>query len=411
LNVEKETVVIVGGGPAGLICAIESAGRDRKVILLEKNPDPGKKLLITGSGQCNLTHDGEISAFFSHYGDHGAFLRPALMQCTNHDLVRFFEEEGLMMTGEPGGKVFPRTRQAADVLAVLLAACRRRGVDVRCNESVSEIKSRDGGFLVTSSTATFAADRLVLATGGASYPATGSTGDGYRLARKLGLEVTEIAPALTAVYVQDYPFADLAGMSFEGLTLSLFRGTKKIRDQTGDLLFTHTGLSGPAVLDLSRFIAPGDLLKTAFIPGIDQGIARKDFEDRIAGNGPRLVRTILAPYSLPDRFIRKVLELSGIPPDQTCAHLSRRERTALVTRFSQFPCTVHRLGGFPEAMVTRGGVSLEEIQPKTMESRKVHNLYVIGELLDIDGDTGGYNLQAAFSTGFLAARHIRSRTG
>jgi predicted Rossmann fold flavoprotein len=408
--VEQDTVVIVGGGPAGLFCAIGSAGGNRNVIVLEKNPDCGKKLLITGSGQCNLTHDGGISAFSSHYGDHGAFVRPALMQYTNHDLVRFFEEQGLLMTTETGGKIFPRSRQAADVLAVLLTECRRRGVDIRCNESVLDLKADEGGFQVTSSTATIRADHLVLATGGASYPATGSTGDGYRLARNLGLDVTEIAPALTAVYVEDYPFADLAGISFEGLTISLFRGTRKIRDLTGDLLFTHTGLSGPAVLDLSRFITPGDVLKIAFVPGFDQGTARKEFEARIEGNGLRLVRTILASYSLPERFIRRVLELSGIPPDLTCAHLSRKGRTALVTLLSGFPFPVHRLGGFHEAMVTRGGVSLDGIQPKTMESRNVPHLYIIGELLDIDGDSGGYNLQAAFSTGFLAARHIRSRS-
>jgi predicted Rossmann fold flavoprotein len=407
--VEQETVVIVGGGPAGLFCAIESAGENRKVILLEKNPHPGKKLLITGSGQCNLTHEGEVSAFMSHYGDHGTFLRSALMQCTNRDLVRFFEDQGLKMSSEPGGKIFPRSRQAADVLAILLASCHKRGVDIRCREVVSDITSGDGKFLINTSSAPIAADYLVLATGGASYPATGSTGDGYRLARKLGLEVTVIAPALTGVSVLDHPFADLAGISFEGLNVSLFRDTRKIRDQVGDLLFTHTGLSGPAILDLSRFIVPGDLVKIAFIPGIDQGTTRKEFEDRVSSSGHRMVRTILSSYSLPDRFIRKVLELSGIPPEQTCAHLSRRERTALVTFLAGFPCTIHRLGGFPEAMVTRGGVSLEEIQPKTMESRKVPNLYVIGELLDIDGDSGGYNLQAAFSTGFLAARHIRSR--
>ncbi|MDD1712463.1 MAG: NAD(P)/FAD-dependent oxidoreductase [Methanoregulaceae archaeon] len=405
---EQETVVIVGGGPAGLFCAIECACEKRNVVLLEKNQLAGKKLLITGSGQCNLTHDGEISAFFFHYGDHGAFLRPALMQCTNRDLIRFFEEQGLMMESDPGGKVFPRTRQAADVLAVLLATCRLRGVDIRCNEAVCDVKVRNGIFLVMTSSAAITADRLVLATGGASYPATGSTGDGYRLARNLGLGVTGIAPALTGVYVEDFPFTDLAGISFTGLTVSLFRGNRKIRDQTGDLLFTHSGLSGPVVLDLSRFVIPGDVLKIAFIPGIDNGAARKELEGRIAGNGPRLVRTILASYLLPDRFIRKVLALSGLPADLTCAHLSRQGRTVLVSLLGGFPCTVRRLGGFSEAMVTRGGVSLEEIQPKTMESTKRPHLYIIGELLDIDGDTGGYNLQAAFSTGFLAARHIRS---
>lgn len=377
----NETIAIIGGGPAGIFCALQAAGEGRDVIVFEKKPAAGRKLLITGSGQCNITHDGEIADFLSRYGDHGTFLRPALMNFTNRDLVRFFADRGLRMETEPGGKVFPATRKAADVLAVLLAECAARGVEVRCGDPVLAVERDDGGFLVTTKTGTARAGTLVIATGGASYPATGSTGDGYAFARALGQPVTEVAPALAPVYVEDYPFADLAGISFSNLALAVYRGGKRVGRRTGDLLFTHTGLSGPGVLDLSRAVRPGDVLRVTFLSGLP----------------------------LPERFVRRLLDLAGVPADETCAHLGKKARNALAASLAEFPFQVARLGGFNEAMATRGGVALEGINPKTMASKIVENLYCIGEVLDIDGDTGGYNLQAAFSTAALAARQIASR--
>jgi predicted Rossmann fold flavoprotein len=408
---ERQTVIIVGGGPAGLFCAIHAACPGRNVIVLEKNPHCGRKLLITGSGQCNLTHDGDIREFVSHYGDHGSFLRPALMHFTNRDLMAFFEVAGLDMIAEPGGKIFPRTRRSADVLGVLLETCRQRGVVVRGGEFVKKAELSNGGFMVTTPAGSIRGEFLVLATGGASYPVTGSSGDGYRLARDLGLRVTDIAPALTAVVVREFPFSDLSGMSFTGVTVSLFREGRKIRDRTGDLLFTHTGLSGPVVLDLSRYILPGDQLKIAFIPAYDQEKVRLEFSHHMEEQGRRMVRTALTTFGLPDRLTRRLVELSGLPQDHSCAHLTRKGRNSLFSALMGFPCRVHQLCGFQEAMVTRGGVDIREIQPRTMESRLVPHLYIIGELLDIDGDSGGYNLQAAFSTGCLAGMDICSRIG
>jgi predicted Rossmann fold flavoprotein len=407
--VRDHTVVIVGGGPSGLFCAFRAAGEGREVILLEKKRSCGRKLLISGSGQCNITHDGEITGFLAHYGDHGTFLRPALMNFTNEDLIAFFQDEGVPMVRESGGKVFPQTRKASDVLDILVAGCMERGVDIRCNEPVRCV-ARDGSrFTVSSATSTYSADDLVVATGGSSYPVTGSTGDGYALAQGLGHTVTEIAPALAAVYTADYPFSDLAGISFESPSISLFRDGKKLRQQSGDLLLTHSGLSGPGILDLSRYITAGDILKVGFVKGVDRETVGKMLTAAIAAKGARQVKTALLDFPLPERFIKRLLELIGVPSDLTCAHLSKKARGALIALLTEFPFIVKRVGGFDEAMVTRGGVSLDEINPRTMESRLVPHFYCIGEVLDIDGDTGGYNLQAAFSTAALAAQRIARR--
>ncbi|KLK88600.1 flavoprotein, HI0933 family [Methanoculleus sediminis] len=400
------TIAIIGGGPAGLFCALQAAGEGRNVVVFEKKPAPGKKLLIAGSGQCNITHAGGVADFLTHYGDHGVFLRPAFMNFTNRDLIAFFADRGLRMEIEPGGKVFPETRKSADVLAVLLAECTARGVEIRCNDPVLAVERDGDGFIVRTAKAAVRAGVLVIATGGASYPATGSTGDGYAFARALGQPTTEVAPALAPVYVEDYPFADLAGISFQNLTLAVYRDGKRVGRHAGDLLFTHTGLSGPGILDLSRSILPRDVLRVTFLSGASVEGVRKRLADAIGAGGGRQVKTVLSDLALPERFVRRLLDLAGIPAGETCAQLRKNARNALATSLAEYPFRVERLGGFNEAMATRGGVALEGINKKTMASKTVENLYCVGEVLDIDGDTGGYNLQAAFSTAALAAGHI-----
>jgi hypothetical protein len=218
--------------------------------------------------------------------------------------------------------------------------------------------------------------------------------------------VTEVSPALAPVTVKDYRFSDLAGISFADVLISLYRSGQKVRRHTGDLLLTHTGLSGPGILDFSRFIRPGDTLKISFLPSVDQPKVKETLLNRISTAGKARVRTVLMDLGLPERFVNRILTLAGIELDLTGAHLSRKDRSALIELLTGCPFVVGRLGGIHEAMVTRGGVSLAEIDPKTMESKLVPRLYFIGEVLDIDGDTGGYNLQAAFSTAALAARRI-----
>lgn len=406
---EHYDVVIIGAGPAGLFCAIHAAAPGHRILLLEKNYNPGAKLLISGSGQCNITHTGEMRDFLSHYGEQGKQVKPALFGFTNHDLIDFFRERGLAMVADENGKVFPETRQSSDVLALLSEECRVRDIDLRCSEPVTRVTSAVEGFAITTAKATYNSPVLAITTGGISYPQTGSTGDGYRIAESLGQRVTEPAPALTPLLIRNFPFAALLGISFEHMRFSAWRAGKKIGDYRGDVLFTHLGLSGPGILDASRYILPGDVITVSFAGNLKREEFVAALLQRIENNRSWQVSTILASFPIPERVNRKLLNLSGIPDDLTGNHLSAEQRSRLIANCTQFPLTVTGLGGFSLAMVTRGGVALDRVNLKTMESRTVQNLYFAGEVLDIDGDTGGYNLQAAFSTGFLAGHSIRKK--
>ncbi|MDF0591177.1 BaiN/RdsA family NAD(P)/FAD-dependent oxidoreductase [Candidatus Methanocrinis natronophilus] len=401
-------LIVIGVGPAGLFAAINAAGGGGRVLVLEKKRTPGRKLLISGSGRCNITHDGDIRAFLDRYGGAGRFLRPALLGFTNCDLIAFFEERGLSMTTLEGGKVFPKTQRSRDVLDILIAEGEARGVEIACAKSVTSIEKSGDEFLVACGDEAYRSRTLVIATGGRSYPATGSSGDGYSFAGALGHAIVEVGPALAPVRIRDYPFADLAGISLPGARVSIFRG-KKVKEETGDVLFTHDGLSGPGILDLSRYIRAGDVLRVSFA-----GERRREEIDdwhleRSQKDGPRNLRSVLAELVIPARLAARVLEVLHIPVDLKCAEMTRAMRTGLADHLAGFPFVVEEVGGFDSAMATRGGVDLREINPKTMESRLVSGLYFAGEVLDVDGDSGGYNLQAAFSTGALAGRSIRKR--
>lgn len=411
-------LIIIGAGPAGLFSAINSSLKNKRILILEKNESPGRKLLVSGSGHCNITHDGDMLEFLDRYGDHGRFLRSALRSFTNCDLTSFFKGRGLPMVMAEGGKIFPGTMRSRDVLDVLMKECSAHNIHLRFRQKVESIVRSGDGFEVISVNHTYWSRLVVIATGGRSYPATGSTGDGYSFARGLGHNIVEIGPALTPVYIKDYPFSELAGTSFSGMDISLNRG-RKIKDWRGDVLFTHQGLSGPGILDLSRYIRAGDTLKLAFLPAGKREALEEWLLDRTGKDGGKGLKSVLVdlPYSLlpsqtlrlplPTRLITRILEVSGIPASLKCAHLTREMRTLLADNLTGFPMIVLRLGGFDVAMVTRGGVDLKEVNSKTMGSKLVKGLYLVGEVLDVDGDTGGYNLQAAFSTGMLAARSIR----
>jgi predicted Rossmann fold flavoprotein len=400
-------VIVIGAGPAGLYCAIHVTRKSGDTLILEKNNSPGRKLLIAGSGQCNITHGGPVRNFFTHYGDHGRFLTPALLNCTNSSVISFFQGKGLGMVTTDGGKVFPATMKSSDVLAVLLEECRNRSVRISYDEAVMEISKENNIFRVKCKAGTYYGRNIVIATGGITYPFTGSTGDGYRFAESFGHSVTEVAPALTPVVIEGYPFADLAGVSFKKISFSLRRDGKKIGAGRGDLLFTHRGISGPGVLDHSRNIRPNDILTLSFLTGFTMDQFSESLAEQVSSHPLSKVKTVISMYGLPDRLIEKLFEFSGVPWDLTCAHLTRSQRKKIIENTMGFPLRVRALGGLNEAMVTRGGVNLTEVNPKTMESRLVPGLFFIGEVLDIDGDTGGYNIQAAFSTGYLAGATIR----
>ena len=332
------------------------------------------------------------------------------MGFTNQDLISYFEAKGLKMEIEPGGKVFPQTRRSRDVLDILIEDCRNADVEIQCLKDVRTVNRIDEGFVLLGDGFEYRSTALVIATGGCSYPATGSTGDGYRFARSLGHRVTEIGPALTPIIIEDYPFHDLAGISFENLKMSLHH-LGKIREIQGDVLLTHEGLSGPAILDLSRYVRPKDTLKLSFVPK-EKRAALEGWIVQLSGKeGGRTVKSLLSeiPSSvpLPSRLIKRIVEISGIDPDLSLSQLRRGDRMHLVEILVGLPLTVSRLEGFEAAMVTRGGVDWKEVNPKTMQSRLVEGLYLAGEVLDVDGDTGGYNLQSCFSTAMLASRSIR----
>jgi predicted Rossmann fold flavoprotein len=410
---DEYDLIIIGAGPSGLFCAINSGQKERKILILEKKDSPGRKLLVSGLGHCNITNEKDIHSFLDNYGDNGRFLRPALFGFTNLDLISFFEKKGLEMIREKGGKIFPATIRSRDILNILLDECRIHGVQVKCGQEVSSIKRKGDLFKVICGNNCYRSSLLVIATGGRSYPGTGSTGDGYRFARDLGHGIIDVGPALTPILIKDYPFFDLAGLSFADMRISLYR-QKKIRDHQGDILFTHQGLSGPGILDLSRYIRAGDTLKLSFIPREKREDLEEWLKERTRLDGKMALRSILAdtpdtPYIVPlsTRLIKRILEISGIDTDLSLAHLTKGMRARLIDNLTGLDLVISEVGGYDQAMVTRGGVDTREINPRTMESKIVKGLYLVGEVLDVDGDTGGYNLQAAFSTGMLAAKSIK----
>jgi len=402
-------VIIIGTGPAGLFTGICCGGEDRKVLILEKNLSAGKKLLLSGAGQCNITHEGEIRDFFNFYGENGRFLKHALFNFTNSDLLDFFRKRGLDFISTDNGKIFPATLKASDVLDILIQECEKNKVQIKYNEAVMEVRYNESEeiFQIKTKNRKYKSKKIVIATGGKSYSTTGSTGDGYVFARSLGHTIEKPLPALTPIYIKNYPFKELSGISFENVPISLWRENKKMRTTFGDVLFTHKNISGPGILNFSRYVMPGDTIKINFVGIEDIEGFRRDFIEDIQSNGKLLVKTILREYTLPKRFIDKLLAIVGIGEETTGAHLNKKKRNKLIEMLTGFPMIVEKLGGFHLAMVTKGGVSLKEVSSKTMESNIVKGLYFVGEVLDIDGDTGGYNIQAAFSTGYVAARNIR----
>ncbi len=431
----RDRCIVVGAGPAGLFAAIRIAERLRAIqkpselelLVLERCPKPARKLLITGSGQCNITQAGDIADFFGHYGG-GAkpesaarFLKSALLEFTNADLLAWFQTRGIEFETEEGGKIFPKSRKASSILEILLAEAGRQGIQIETGRRVLGVERRGGCFAVraepvagsTGTAATglesYEASRLLIATGGASYPSTGSSGDGYALAAWLGHRIVAPRPALAPLVIKDFPLGGLAGLSFHGAGLAIGRkGGRKI-EREGDLLITHQGFSGPLVLDASRFVEAGDTVEIRFLDcGIDT--FRDRLDKALKANPQRLVRTILTEIGSAKSMAERFCQLAGIGEEDKAADLARPKREALCRLACAQPFEVENLGSFDAAMVTAGGVDLSEVNAKTMESRIVPGLYFAGELLDLDGDTGGYNLQAAFSTGNLAATAIAARS-
>jgi len=398
---------VVGAGPAGLMCAIRAA-EGGSAVVIEKNKSAGRKLLISGSGQCNFTHDGEIDGFLGHYGKNGRFLKPALYDFSNMDLVGFLGERGLGAVKDKNGKLFPATLYSRDVLDLLVRECGRAGVKILFGAPAVKIVKGGDGFALTAGRALIKSEFLVLATGGKSYPGTGSTGDGYAFASGLGHAIIEPAPALAPVIVRDHGLGKLSGLSFSGSWIELWRDGRRVMSAAGDFQITHRGLSGPVILDSSRYMRKGDTIRACLAGSGNAESRRSDLSAGFRKGGPGTVKGVIAG-ALPARLAAAVLEEAGVPASMKLSGLKGDSRERIIELATGFPFTIECLGGYDEAMVTRGGVCLDEVNRKTMESRIVKNLFFAGEVLDVDGDTGGYNIQAAFSTGALAGKTIASR--
>mgnify|MGYP000926344639 FL=1 len=407
-------VVVIGGGAAGLMAAVIAGREGAKVTLLEKMNYVGKKMGITGKGRCNITNVCDMSEFIKNTPGNGKFLYGAYERFTNEDLLQLLHDAGLETKVERGGRVFPASDSALDVRNIFMKLMKHYGVDVHLEEPVKKLLVDDSVVIgVVTDKETYHADAVVIATGGKSYPATGSTGDGYILAAQVGHKITDIRPSLVPIVTEESWVKDLMGLSLRNVELSVVAKNKVQAKMFGEMMFTHFGITGPIVLSLSHTV--GNLmrkknigtigldinLKPALSPETLDKRLQKDFDlysKKQLINGMKDL--------LPSRLIPLIIELAGIDPQKPINQISKEERQQIGYMLQHMPLTVKGLRPVEEAIVTAGGISLKEFNPKTMESKLVKGLYGAGEVLDIDAFTGGYNLQAAFSTGYVAAMHI-----
>ncbi len=399
----KKTAVI-GAGPAGFMAAIHAA-ECGEVVLFEKMGSPARKLLISGSGQCNITHAGSPGDFIHHYGYAGKFLRPALFAFTPENLTAFFVSDGLRFVTENNGKIFPSSRKARDVLQVLKNRAEAKGIILKTAVEIINIEHKNQEFeIVTSRRTEGPFTHLILACGGKSYPTTGSDGSGYKLASDLGHSIVEPRPALTDIRIKSFPLSKAAGSSYSGINLIALSEGKTLFKKEGELLITHNGFSGPLILDNSRSMKTGDQVIPDFC-GLGEN-ADPILRDHCSREGNRQISSLSSMFTASAALFTLLMEQAGIDTGAKLAEVSKKQRKTILSALREQEYEISGLGDFSRAMATAGGVSRNEINPKTMESRIVPGLYFAGEMIDIDGDTGGYNLQAAFSTGELAGRSI-----
>lgn len=406
---DKETkiydVIVVGAGPAGLFAALHIAKAGLKIALIEKNNEAGRKLLLSGQGQCNLTQDGDIADFITHYGDKERFVRSALYMFSNGDLREYFDERSVPSFVNEQGKVFPVSLKATEVRDVLLKECKDNGVHLCYSCAVESIDYNGDIFELNTEKFLFKANKLIVATGGKSFPKTGSSGDAYDWAKKLGHSIISPRPSLTAFSIDSYKFSNYAGISFKDVPVSLDKLNGKKHKLHGDLLLTHKGISGPVILHLSRYADAGDTLRVSFVSERNVELFKQKFMDICGRERQVTMRNVLQRY-LAKRFADCLLDLAQIKLDAIISQLNKKQIKLVCEFLCEFPMEIKSVGDFSVAMATAGGISCKEINPKTMESKLCKNLYFIGEVLDVDGDTGGYNLQWAFSSAYLAAKSI-----
>lgn len=401
-------VIVVGGGAAGMMAAVFAARNGQNVQVLEKNEKLGKKLFITGKGRCNITNAADIEDLFTAVTSNPKFLYSGFYSFTNQQVIDFFEELGVKTKIERGERVFPVSDHSSDVIAAFSRELKSLGVAVSLHTEVGELlceQDKVCGVLLTNGKK-MKADAVIVATGGISYPSTGSTGDGYRFARETGHRVTELLPSLVPMEVRQWYAKELQGLSLRNIEIRITDGKKKLYEEFGEMLFTHYGVTGPVILSASSVVGK-TLRKKELTLHIDlkPALSEEQLDKRIlrefdANHNKQYKNSIDSLF--PAKLKPVMIELSEIEPEKKVNEITKEERQRLVHLIKDFTMTLTGLRGYNEAIITKGGVSVKEIDPGTMESKKMKGLYFAGEVLDLDAVTGGYNLQIAWSTGYLA---------
>ena len=402
-------VIVIGAGPAGMMAALQAA-KKHEVILLDGNERIGKKLFITGKGRCNVTNAKDISEFFEYIPGNPHFLYSSLYSFTNEDTMNFFEGEGIKLKVERGDRVFPESDKSSDIIRGLSNALSRTHVQIRLNSKVTDVKFKDNKItaLEINNSEILKGDYFIMATGGASYPLTGSRGEGQKFAKKLGHNIVSLMPALVPIEVTDTSVKELMGLSLKNVEVVIKENDKKtVYKNFGEMLFTHFGVSGPLILSGSRFIKKDkkytlyiDLKPALNLGELDKRI-QKDFSKYINKDFKNSLDELL-----PQKLIPMIIKLSGIQENKKVNEITKEERKNLVNVIKNLAFDVKGLRPLEEGIVTAGGVDIKEIDPSTMKSRIIENLSFAGEVMDVDAFTGGYNVQIAFSTGYIAGNNI-----
>lgn len=402
-------IIVIGAGPAGMMAAI-TAAKKHDVILLDGNEKLGKKLFITGKGRCNVTNAKDISEFFDYIPGNPHFLYSALYTFTNEDTMQFFSNEGIKLKVERGDRVFPTSDKSSDIIRGLSNALNKANVQIRLNSKVTNIKFIDNmisGIEINKSDI-LKADHYIIATGGASYPLTGSKGEGQLFAKRLGHNIIPLKPALVPLVVKDNKTKELMGLSLKNVEIRITENDKRtVFKDFGEMLFTHFGVSGPMILSGSRFIEENkkyilhiDLKPSLNINELDKRI-QKDFNKYINKDFKNSLNELL-----PQKLIPFVINMSNIPENKKVNEITKEERKKIVNILKDFSFELDGLRPLEEGIVTKGGIDVKEIDPSTMKSKIINNLSFCGEIIDVDAFTGGYNVQIAFSTGVIAGSHI-----
>ncbi|MDP2913117.1 MAG: NAD(P)/FAD-dependent oxidoreductase [Candidatus Omnitrophota bacterium] len=404
-------IAVIGGGAAGSMAAIRAGQLGKRAVLIERNESLGKKLMMTGKGRCNITNTAPLDTFIKKFSPQGEFFRSAFFAFSNDDLMEFFRSGGLELKAERQGRVFPVTDRAGSVVSVLEESLKKNKVDVLCGKRITGIERKDGRFvLIWEDARHIEANKVIVSTGGASYKATGSTGDGFIMAERLGHKVKALKPALVPLTVKEHWVKELQGLALENIRVSFQYGKKKLISDVGEVMFTHFGVSGPLVLDMSGDIVSALEKHKEILMAIDlkPGLRKEQLESKLvhkfAVKGNIQIKNLMQDI-LPKRMIGIFLSLLNVSPERRTNQITRKERSAIIDTLKAFPLTIRGSLPIEEAMVTGGGVSMKDINPRTMESKIVPGLYFAGEIIEGAAPSGGYNLQQAFSTGYLAGEN------